>query len=324
MFEPEILCSDNNIAVVRVTYNSGARHIESVRDLAVADCDYRAHSDDELPSLEAMPNPKPLLFHPEETALFPCTGGDGDDFVMTILRPAYGRLRYDLHIFSSRTNTWMKRLALQDPPSPDTDYIGHETDKVISLGGGTFGWVDLWHGVLLCNVLDDDAPGRRPEADRDHANNTSKRPQMVDSSWLLEPCVGKNATEGWTAVTWKMKLSGSQWMPEHRTIFRRSSIVHQLGHDHSDSSALRNLVVAGPLSSMDGGDSVYLMAKADSEDKNAWAIALNIWQRMMLRLFVEQYENALRDKVEKEDIADFHSFKSTVPCVTHYDIEKQF
>ncbi|GJN13695.1 hypothetical protein PR202_gb00428 [Eleusine coracana subsp. coracana] len=43
-----------------------------------------------------------------------------------------------------------------------------------------------------------------------------------------------------------------------------------------------------------------------------------------LRLFIEQYENALRDKVEKENIADFHSFKSTVPCITHYDIEKQF
>ncbi|GJN10350.1 hypothetical protein PR202_ga28437 [Eleusine coracana subsp. coracana] len=43
-----------------------------------------------------------------------------------------------------------------------------------------------------------------------------------------------------------------------------------------------------------------------------------------LRLFVEQYENALRDKVERENDSDFHSFKSTVPCVTHYDIEKQF
>ncbi|GJN41271.1 hypothetical protein PR202_gn00619 [Eleusine coracana subsp. coracana] len=43
-----------------------------------------------------------------------------------------------------------------------------------------------------------------------------------------------------------------------------------------------------------------------------------------LRLFVNQYENALRDKVEKENIADFHSFKSIVPCINHYDIEKQF
>ncbi|KAM0825043.1 hypothetical protein ACQ4PT_069821 [Festuca glaucescens] len=43
-----------------------------------------------------------------------------------------------------------------------------------------------------------------------------------------------------------------------------------------------------------------------------------------LKHFVGQYENALRDKVEKEKIADFNSFNSTIPCVTHFDIEKQF
>ncbi|XP_048533275.1 protein FAR-RED IMPAIRED RESPONSE 1-like isoform X1 [Triticum urartu] len=43
-----------------------------------------------------------------------------------------------------------------------------------------------------------------------------------------------------------------------------------------------------------------------------------------LKHFVSQYENALRDKVEKENIADFNSFNSTIPCITHFDIEKQF
>lgn len=43
-----------------------------------------------------------------------------------------------------------------------------------------------------------------------------------------------------------------------------------------------------------------------------------------LKHFASQYENALRDKVEKEIIADFNSFHSTIPCITHFDIEKQF
>ncbi|XP_037410250.1 protein FAR1-RELATED SEQUENCE 6-like [Triticum dicoccoides] len=43
-----------------------------------------------------------------------------------------------------------------------------------------------------------------------------------------------------------------------------------------------------------------------------------------LKHFVTQYENALRDKVEKENIADFNSFYSTIPCITRFDIEKQF
>jgi zinc finger SWIM domain-containing protein 3 len=43
-----------------------------------------------------------------------------------------------------------------------------------------------------------------------------------------------------------------------------------------------------------------------------------------LKHFCSQYENALRDKVEKENISDFNSFNSTIPCVTRFDIDKQF
>ncbi|XP_031284690.1 protein FAR1-RELATED SEQUENCE 5-like [Pistacia vera] len=43
-----------------------------------------------------------------------------------------------------------------------------------------------------------------------------------------------------------------------------------------------------------------------------------------LKQFVEQYENALRDKVEKEKEADFKSFRSWIPCISTYAIEKQF
>ncbi|KAK0580192.1 hypothetical protein LWI29_037745 [Acer saccharum] len=43
-----------------------------------------------------------------------------------------------------------------------------------------------------------------------------------------------------------------------------------------------------------------------------------------LKQFVEQYENALRDKVEKEKHADFNSLNTQIPCITHYAIEKQF
>ncbi|XP_062103335.1 protein FAR-RED IMPAIRED RESPONSE 1-like [Humulus lupulus] len=43
-----------------------------------------------------------------------------------------------------------------------------------------------------------------------------------------------------------------------------------------------------------------------------------------LKQFVEQYDSALRDKIEKENQADFQSFSTLIPCVTHFAIEKQF
>lgn len=43
-----------------------------------------------------------------------------------------------------------------------------------------------------------------------------------------------------------------------------------------------------------------------------------------LKQFIGQYENALRGKAENENMADFKSFKSTIPGITHYDKDKQF
>ena len=43
-----------------------------------------------------------------------------------------------------------------------------------------------------------------------------------------------------------------------------------------------------------------------------------------LKRFMEQYGNALKDKVEKECLADFSSFNTLIPCVSVYGIESQF
>ncbi|XP_031275491.1 uncharacterized protein LOC116133970 [Pistacia vera] len=43
-----------------------------------------------------------------------------------------------------------------------------------------------------------------------------------------------------------------------------------------------------------------------------------------LKQFVEQYENAVRDRVKKENEADFKSIKSWIPCISIYPMEKQF
>ncbi|XP_071739613.1 protein FAR-RED ELONGATED HYPOCOTYL 3-like [Rutidosis leptorrhynchoides] len=46
-------------------------------------------------------------------------------------------------------------------------------------------------------------------------------------------------------------------------------------------------------------------------------------RKTSLKQFVEQYENALRDRAEKENVEDFNSYNSWYPPITRYAIEKQ-
>ncbi|WOL11321.1 protein FAR1-RELATED SEQUENCE 6-like isoform X3 [Canna indica] len=50
----------------------------------------------------------------------------------------------------------------------------------------------------------------------------------------------------------------------------------------------------------------------------------NVNSKTTLKQFLEQYNNILKSKVEKENQADIQSFNSWIPCVTHFPIEKQF
>ncbi|PVH32998.1 hypothetical protein PAHAL_9G544200 [Panicum hallii] len=102
MDEPLVVGVGKDIAVIRIAYTYGARPIESMVDLGVTDFDYlvyRAHT--EKPSLQLLPNPKPLFFEPIEIGLLPSVNGGGD-FMMAVVHPQRVQLQYDLHIFLSR------------------------------------------------------------------------------------------------------------------------------------------------------------------------------------------------------------------------------
>ncbi|XP_022863106.1 protein FAR1-RELATED SEQUENCE 5-like, partial [Olea europaea var. sylvestris] len=60
-----------------------------------------------------------------------------------------------------------------------------------------------------------------------------------------------------------------------------------------------------------------------SESMNAFFDGY-VHSKTSLKQFVEQYERALRNKVEKEFQADFKSYSQMEPCATTFEIEKQF
>ncbi|XP_042969150.1 protein FAR-RED ELONGATED HYPOCOTYL 3-like [Carya illinoinensis] len=49
-----------------------------------------------------------------------------------------------------------------------------------------------------------------------------------------------------------------------------------------------------------------------------------VHSRATLKQFVEQYDSFLRRKVENEEIANFNSFNTNIPCISRYHLEKQF
>ncbi|VAI92820.1 hypothetical protein VPH35_132328 [Triticum aestivum] len=136
-------------------------------------CDYflyRAHP--RCPVLELLPHPYPHQFRDKEVALL-SLGDDGAEYAIAILTSrclkvslkedgTLNETEFDLCLYrSSRAQEgWTSKVVsvadpLRDAVCPTDCAPYHETTKVITLGRGMVCWVDLWRGILLCNVLEE-------------------------------------------------------------------------------------------------------------------------------------------------------------------------
>ncbi|KAF7102238.1 hypothetical protein CFC21_103410 [Triticum aestivum] len=143
--EPKIVCSAENLFLL-IFHLSTSWLLEHFI--------YRPGRNGRPPSLDALPDISRYL-HRETTK--PCLigvlpEGGGTDFVLA----AFTRdiLQYKLHIFRSKQRAWTTELLLPDLPSWLTKKGATVSpSKVIALQGGVLGFVDLWKGILFCDVL---------------------------------------------------------------------------------------------------------------------------------------------------------------------------
>ncbi|KAF8772810.1 hypothetical protein HU200_005194 [Digitaria exilis] len=96
--------------------------------------DYYIYRVGDIPTLQLLPPPLDN-FIDEDAGLL--RHGD-DDFMVTALISTSRSDRYELHRFDSRTGTWSQVVARLVEPQ-------------VSMG-----WVDLWRGILICEVLESD------------------------------------------------------------------------------------------------------------------------------------------------------------------------
>uniref|UniRef100_A0ACD5YHZ4 Uncharacterized protein n=1 Tax=Avena sativa TaxID=4498 RepID=A0ACD5YHZ4_AVESA len=111
---------------------------------------YKAGAGDYPPSLELIPSPYDDLRGVRELGILGLGSGH---YLLAALHDAPSELEsdgYQLRIYSSETKSWITRTL--NNPCPGVDRV--IPDKVITLGQeGLLGWVDLSHGLLVCNLL---------------------------------------------------------------------------------------------------------------------------------------------------------------------------
>ncbi|CAM0904907.1 unnamed protein product [Alopecurus aequalis] len=159
--EPKAIATADDLVLLRVPVNTLGKSFFEHNDYFV----YMAHDQD--PKLDLLPHPGRL--GDEDFAILGC-GADGEkQYVVAALGPR-SVFTFRLHLYRSKpggeTGSWTSQtVSVEEPlrdtvcPVPDTAerLVYHATTKVITLGGanGTVGWVDLWRGILLCDVLEE-------------------------------------------------------------------------------------------------------------------------------------------------------------------------
>jgi hypothetical protein len=152
---PRIVCMVEGLILIRVA-------ISCPPPIWSKECEYfifRAHRTD--PELHLLPHPAPVCFHDDDVGLLP----RGNDYSVAALVATGNSCVFMLRLFDSSIWSWTSiTLTLQAPPrgfpikipKRSSRLFDHCTSTVVTLGGesGTMGWVDLWSGILLCDVLD--------------------------------------------------------------------------------------------------------------------------------------------------------------------------
>nr|CAB3446901.1 unnamed protein product [Digitaria exilis] len=148
---PKVICAADDLVLLRIAIDRD--DAKNIRYFV-----YQAGTKNKPPSLKLIRTPPYFKFFDTEVALL--RRRDKDMFYLAVLRRAfidwmYADKHFDLHLYNSKTGSWSTKLMhVDDSPQPFS-YFSH--NKVITIGGefGSVGWVDLWRGILICDLLVD-------------------------------------------------------------------------------------------------------------------------------------------------------------------------
>ncbi|CAN6300565.1 unnamed protein product [Urochloa humidicola] len=167
---PKAIAADGDLFLFRVPVDPKGKHFYHHNDYFV----YTAHP--HRPKLDLLPECGYTCFGDNELAVLGCGGvaAHGDrQYAVAALQITSSMNLMKLHIYRSgsggeEAGSWTSSEQPLPPeelirdkvcpiPRDAQMILDHVTTKVIVIGGprGTVGWVDLWRGILFCDVLDE-------------------------------------------------------------------------------------------------------------------------------------------------------------------------
>jgi hypothetical protein len=228
--EPSVLATEERFALLRVPICRPSRVMfQEHSDYFIYQASSLCRRSQKPPLLLLLPNPHPLEFADDAIGILPRDTHKGVIFVLAALQPRSEIGVYKLHLFSGEADNWTSRVVSCDPPLPQR-YSFWCIDKVITIDTkrGLIGWVDLWRGTLICDVLSKNpvlqyvplptpvfphVPGRgSPDIVRDMVvvrgtvRYFEMKPKII---------VETRRTRGWIATTWSTRAEHSwKWHEE--------------------------------------------------------------------------------------------------------------
>jgi hypothetical protein len=316
---PTVDCSDKDFLILSVVFIFGPHAKQGLKEYFI----YKAGPG--RPALRLLPGPYPRGFRGSGIALMP--RDDGAHFVLAALDYSFqfdDRWVYDLHIFSSRTWAWTRKVPQVEISSQVRSGVSIITpSKVIQLGGGTVGWVDLWKGIAVCNVFDEmpvlrfiPVPQLMPghmegsksswqvrnvsysngmikfvEIEKHQRHDPDER-SLDDMDTLYESdCLPKPKVIGWRAMTWYRMISWDHWRKGSMAYDKEISVdcqTHSMlfPQPNAGELTLKNLLASFPVLTLtcDRDDIVYMLCQTKSGDKKSWLISVDLKKKILVEV----------------------------------------
>lgn len=295
---PKVLCTEGDLALIRIAFSSQRPDLYGniIRYFV-----YQAGTEYRSPSLSLLRTPPDFKISDNEVVLL----RHKDMFYLAVLRWSFIDWQnphkfFNLHLYNSKTGRWSTKLMHLDVPQ---NFSFNSPTKGITIGGefGSVGWVDLWNGILTCDLLrNSESVHYIPVPSPLVANSVKGYPLSVRNIIVFEGCIkffelhnhvkksadteGSWITESWVAATKRIKISSigssNNW-EEDFTIKCSDEILvdsQMLGLKEGGDTKLsfKGIHPSYPVMSLHDGDVVYIMHTPDGFEGKAYVIALDM------------------------------------------------